>query len=66
MGAVAAGGLYATVSASADVVPETPPLSTPWTGQVSTTSPLPEYPRPQMTRPEWQSLNGQCATFNCS
>jgi len=38
--------------------PKTPPLSTPWTGQVSTTSPLPEYPRPQLTRPDWQSLNG--------
>ena len=38
--------------------PKTPPLTTPWTGQVSTTNPLPEYPRPQLTRPDWQSLNG--------
>jgi Alpha-L-arabinofuranosidase B (ABFB) domain/Glycosyl hydrolases family 2, sugar binding domain/Glycosyl hydrolases family 2 len=40
-------------------VPKTPPLSTPWTSQVSLTNPLPEYPRPQLTRPDWQSLNGQ-------
>src|SRR5215475_4153326 len=39
--------------------PKTPPLSTPWTSQVSLTNPLPEYPRPQLTRPDWQSLNGQ-------
>lgn len=36
-----------------------PPLNTPWTDRVSTTSPLPEYPRPQLVRREWQSLNGQ-------
>jgi Alpha-L-arabinofuranosidase B (ABFB) domain/Glycosyl hydrolases family 2, sugar binding domain/Glycosyl hydrolases family 2 len=40
-------------------VPKTPPLTTPWTSQVSLTNPLPEYPRPQLTRPDWQSLNGQ-------
>ncbi len=40
-------------------LPKTPPLTTPWTGQVSLTNPLPEYPRPQLTRPDWQSLNGQ-------
>jgi len=39
--------------------PKSPPLSTPWTSQVSTTNPLPEYPRPQMTRSNWKSLNGQ-------
>ncbi|WP_034594022.1 glycoside hydrolase family 2 [Hamadaea tsunoensis] len=46
-------------AARAAYVPKTPPLSTPWTSQVSTTNPLPEYPRPQLTRPDWQSLNGQ-------
>ncbi|GAA5087381.1 hypothetical protein HNP84_001307 [Thermocatellispora tengchongensis] len=35
-----------------------PPLTTPWTAQVSTSNPLPEYPRPQLVRSEWQSLNG--------
>ncbi|MFL6076133.1 MAG: glycoside hydrolase family 2 protein, partial [Mycobacteriales bacterium] len=37
--------------------PKTPPLTTPWTSKV-TTHPLPEYPRPQLTRPRWQNLNG--------
>ncbi|MFI9006045.1 AbfB domain-containing protein [Actinosynnema sp. NPDC053489] len=46
------------------VVPKAPPLSTPWTDQVSTTNPLPEYPRPQLTRPDWQSLNGEWQFLN--
>jgi hypothetical protein len=33
-------------------------LPTQWDTDVSSTSPLPEYPRPQMVRPQWQSLNG--------
>ena len=33
-------------------------LPTRWDKDVSPTHPLPEYPRPQMTRPDWQSLNG--------
>ena len=33
-------------------------LPTRWDKDVSTTNPLPDYPRPQMSRPEWQSLNG--------
>ncbi|WP_326568681.1 sugar-binding domain-containing protein [Amycolatopsis rhabdoformis] len=36
----------------------TPPLSTPWTDSVSPSNALPEYPRPQLTRPDWQNLNG--------
>ncbi|HEX6357983.1 AbfB domain-containing protein [Actinophytocola sp.] len=39
--------------------PTAPPLTTPWTSQVSPTNALPEYPRPQMVRSEWQNLNGQ-------
>ena len=35
-----------------------PPLTTPWTGQVNTNNPLPEYPRPQMVRSNWLNLNG--------
>jgi hypothetical protein len=35
-----------------------PPLTTQWTSQVNTNSPLPEYPRPQMVRSSWLSLNG--------
>lgn len=34
------------------------PLSTPWTSQVSPQNALREYPRPQMARSKWQSLNG--------
>lgn len=29
-----------------------------WAAQVDPTAPLPEYPRPQMVRPDWQNLNG--------
>ena len=33
-------------------------LPTRWDKDVSPINPLPEYPRPQMSRPDWQSLNG--------
>ncbi|SEF37050.1 hypothetical protein SAMN05421837_112161 [Amycolatopsis pretoriensis] len=35
-----------------------PPLTTPWTGEVGPANALPEYPRPQLTRPRWLNLNG--------
>ncbi len=35
-----------------------PVLSTPWTQDVSPTNALPEYPRPQLVRRQWQNLNG--------
>src|SRR3712207_5933720 len=35
-----------------------PRLTTPWTDQVSPGNALPEYPRPQLTRVRWQTLNG--------
>ncbi|WP_430787706.1 AbfB domain-containing protein [Actinoplanes sp. G11-F43] len=59
-----AGLVVAAPPATAAIIPKTPPLTTPWTGQVSTTNPLPEYPRPQMTRPDWQSLNGEWEFLN--
>jgi beta-xylosidase len=34
------------------------PLLTPWAVDVSPQNALPEYPRPQMVRSEWQNLNG--------
>jgi hypothetical protein len=45
-------------AAAATWTPKTPPLSTPWTSQVSPTNALPEYPRPQLVRQNWQNLNG--------
>ena len=33
-------------------------LTTPWTDKVNPENPLPEYPRPGMTRLDWVSLNG--------
>jgi hypothetical protein len=41
----------------------TPPLTTPWTSEVSPTNALPDYPRPQLARPSadaptWTNLNG--------
>lgn len=37
---------------------KTPPLKTPWTDEVSSTAPRPEYPRPQLKRAAWANLNG--------
>ncbi|MFI7066229.1 LamG-like jellyroll fold domain-containing protein [Kribbella sp. NPDC050124] len=50
--------LMPTAQATPDWQLGTPPLSTPWTDDVSPTNALPEYPRPQLTRPEWRNLNG--------
>lgn len=33
-------------------------MKTPWTDKIDRSKPLPEYPRPQMVRKPWQSLNG--------
>lgn len=39
--------------------PEGDRLKSTWGEQVNPENPLPEYPRPQMQRNEWQNLNGQ-------
>ncbi|KAK3614299.1 hypothetical protein LTR56_027343, partial [Elasticomyces elasticus] len=44
---------------------KTPPLTTPWTYTVGT-NPWPEYPRPQLQRSQWQSLNGIWTYQNAS
>jgi hypothetical protein len=53
--------LFAALTATtALAVPaKTPPLTTPWTNQALVGVPLPEYPRPQMVRPDWVNLNGE-------
>jgi beta-galactosidase/beta-glucuronidase len=43
---------------AADWKPAESPLTTPWTSLVTAAHPLPEYPRPQMARKDWISLNG--------
>lgn len=50
----AAGAFNAAVDNGA-----TASLETTWAGKVDPRHPLPEYPRPQLTRPLWQNLNGQ-------
>src|ERR1700722_17358979 len=45
-------------SARADWKQGDSPLKTRWAKDVSPTNALPEYPRPQMVRKEWMSLNG--------
>jgi beta-galactosidase/beta-glucuronidase len=49
-------GLIATVAA--DWKPVEGPLATRWAKDVSPDKALPEYPRPQMVRKDWQNLNG--------
>ena len=67
--AVATLGLTALQPAPARAEPsptwsgKVPPLSTPWTTQVTPTNALPDYPRPQLARPsaaapQWLNLNG--------
>ena len=35
-------------------------IKTPWSEQVNPANVLPEYPRPQLERGDWQNLNGVC------
>ncbi|MGZ0147063.1 LamG-like jellyroll fold domain-containing protein [Kribbella sp. WER1] len=55
---VASAAAVPTTQATPDWHAGTPPLTTPWTADVSPANALPEYPRPQLTRPEWRNLNG--------
>ena len=46
------------VTAAAQWQPAGDKIRTEWAEQVSPENVLPEYPRPQMVRAEWQNLNG--------
>src|SRR3954452_10511477 len=51
-------GCTAPPTATVNWTAKKPPLATQWTAQVTPTNALPEYPRPQMARQDWQNLNG--------
>lgn len=57
---IAATTVVATAPPASAAVwqPKAPPLTTPWTSRVSPTNALPDYPRPQLVRADWQNLNG--------
>ncbi|WP_327267555.1 AbfB domain-containing protein [Streptomyces sp. NBC_01218] len=57
-GALVGAGTAPAAAAVTAWSPKTAPMTTPWTNQVSVDQPLPEYPRPQLTRPDWTNLNG--------
>ena len=50
--------LSAFAAARGEWKPQQGPLATRWARDVSPANALPEYPRPQMVRKEWMSLNG--------
>ncbi|NEE33685.1 glycoside hydrolase family 2, partial [Streptomyces sp. SID7982] len=51
-------GTAPAAAAPAAWEPKPAPMTTPWTNSVPVDKPLPEYPRPQLTRPDWTNLNG--------
>jgi hypothetical protein len=57
-GAALAAVLATCAGAGAAAQTPRPVLRTRWARAVDSQSPLPEYPRPQMVRRDWQSLNG--------
>ena len=48
----------ARVAEGADWQPAKAPLMTPWAAEVNPTNALPDYPRPQLLRTDWENLNG--------
>ena len=58
LGLVLLAPLHELRSESGWRIPADAPLLTPWSAKVDPRKPLPEYPRPAMTRKEWMNLNG--------
>lgn len=50
--------LLSNVSAKDDWRPAKAPLITRWGKSIDPANALPEYPRPQLVRPQWKNLNG--------
>ena len=55
---LALAGFLLPAAAADDWKPAPGNLLTAWAAKVDPKNPLPEYPRPQMVRPEWTNLNG--------
>ena len=53
-----AGSVISPATRAAEWTAVPGPLMTRWAADVSPANALPEYPRPQMVRPRWQTLNG--------
>ena len=57
--AILAAFSFSVTGASAqEYAPAGDRIKTRWAAEVSPQNAHPEYPRPQMVRPRWQSLNG--------
>lgn len=55
---IAACLLLYTQASAQEWKPTGSKILSPWAEKVDPKAPLPEYPRPQLTRPEWTNLNG--------
>ena len=56
--ALVAVALLSTAAAQATWAPKHASIETRWAREVSPSNALPDYPRPQLVRHEWQNLNG--------
>lgn len=55
---LAAFAISGVASLSAQWAPAGDKIKTKWAAEIDVNNVLPEYPRPQMTRSDWQNLNG--------
>ena len=54
----AAFSLFTVLAIAQDWKPAGDKIKTQWAEKIDPSNPLPEYPRPQMVREQWQNLNG--------